>query len=55
MDSAWNLYRPFDPVSQEFRMKSKTIHIAAENKKGKEEQLKRKRSTVKFLFMIAGI
>jgi hypothetical protein len=39
MDSAWNLFRPFDPVSQELRLKSKTIQIEADIKKGKEEKL----------------
>ena len=45
MDSAWNLYRPFDPVSKELRLKSKTIQIATDIKNGKDEKLKKKRST----------
>jgi len=35
MDSDWNLYRPFEPVSQELRLESKTMHMASAIKEGK--------------------
>jgi hypothetical protein len=38
MDSAWNLYRPFDPVSQELRLASKTMHEAIAIKEVMEEE-----------------
>jgi hypothetical protein len=55
MESEWNLYRSFDPVSQEPRPKITAISTVENSKEGLVDKLKLKRRSECFLFMIAGI
>ena len=40
IDSGWNSYRPFDPISQELRLASKAMHAASTIKEEMMEKLK---------------
>ena len=55
MDSGWNLYRPFDPVSQELRQMRNVRHTVIVIKEVMEAKKRRNRRDGKFLFMIAGL
>ena len=52
MDSNWNLYRPFDKLSQELRLASKTMHEASAIKEVMEEEKRWYCRDGNFLFMI---
>jgi len=55
MDSAWNLYLPFDKLSPELRLVSKTMHEASATKEGTLGEQKLTQRIERYLFMIAGI
>jgi len=55
MDSDWNLYRPFDTLSQEPRQVSKTMQAVNAIKERIEERQILDRRIGRFLFMIVGI